>query len=342
MVYSNSCIGKVIFNHRLTQINTDKLFKKIFYYSVFISVYLWLFLSMLSGAFNELGMGAYPVSMGEAFVSIPGDINGIYYNPASLGYMKGVQVSDSFQLLYPGLENDKIYYNNFSLGMNVHPVGSLGLAWTSLFSQLYNENALYLSYSIKAINLGFGRFTMGVTPKILSKSYAHNEYTETDSFFQQYGFGKKGFGLDAGLLYEISSLWHIGLSVANIITPDLELSTGSSVKRLFRIGGSWNPEYPFTIKSKFISQLRISTDFVVSEDIFKVLIGTDIEIYRFINFMLGFNIGNNDYRRFTTGLGYLLKLNKMGIRINYGFIFGLNEVSAGTYGNHIVSLRLEI
>ncbi len=319
MVHSHSCFGKIII--------------------------IWLIVLLpviVSGAFNELGMGGYPLSLGEAFVSIPGNGNSIYYNPAGLGYLKNIEFGDSFQLLYPGLENDNIYYNSLYFTYYREKIGGFGIAWKGLFSNLYNENTIYLAYGSKIINTKFGDISMGITPKLLLKSHAENEYTRVDNFFNKYGYSKKAFALDIGLLCKVSSDIFIGASAANLNSPDIGLSTKTSIPCLFRLGGSWRKAYPFTIKSKWISNLLISSDIVISKDLFKFLIGSDMEIYNLMSFILGFNIGNNDYKKLTSGLQYKVKIKKILLKINYAFIFGLNEVSKGTYGNHIISLRFEI
>jgi hypothetical protein len=297
----------------------------------------------LSGAINDLGMGAYPLSMGEAFTAIPGEINGIYYNPASLGFLKGFQAGDSFVLLYPGLENDHIYYNTLNAALYEDHIGGFGLAWTALVSDLYQENTFYLSYGSFPFSVGPGKLSLGITPKLFSRSFGHNDYTQADSFFKQFGYDIRGFTFDAGFQYMLPSKITVGLSAANLVSSGLELSDNASpAGPVFRAGASWHISDPLTIKSKWLSSLIIASDIVYSQDIFQSLTGCDIEVYKVADITLGFDIGNNDYRRFTAGAGYQLKIDKVCLRINYGFILGLNEVSAGTYGNHLISLKLEM
>lgn len=47
-------------------------------------------------AFLKIGVGARPVSMGGAFVAVPGDVNSSYWNPAGLAWIKTPQGTASY------------------------------------------------------------------------------------------------------------------------------------------------------------------------------------------------------------------------------------------------------
>ena len=41
-----------------------------------------------AASFLEIGMGSAPSAMGEAYVAVTGDLSSVYWNPASVAYLK--------------------------------------------------------------------------------------------------------------------------------------------------------------------------------------------------------------------------------------------------------------
>ncbi len=315
---------------------------RIIFSFLIVSVLIWQ-ASAFSGTFNNLGMGAYALSMGEAFVAVPGDVNGIYYNPASLSFMSGLQAANSFALLYPGMENDHLYYNNLNAALFNKRIGGMGVAWTALISDLYQENVFYFSYGCHPVKIGNGELAFGVTPKIFTKTFGHNDYTAADPFFTRNGYAVRAFTFDAGCQYRMTARnLTLGLSAANVINSGFELTGGASSLPEFRVGASKQFDDPIESMINVINSIFVASDFAFDQNSFSFQTGLKIKIYRVADFMLGFDAGNSDYRRITAGGGYLVKIDKIRFNINYGFMMGLNEISSGTYGNHLISLRMEI
>ena len=72
--------------------------------SLFLALSLWpLALSPVFAAFENIGAGARPIAMGNAFSAVADDANTIYYNPAGLGRLKHPQLTAGYGRLYLGL-----------------------------------------------------------------------------------------------------------------------------------------------------------------------------------------------------------------------------------------------
>ncbi len=71
-------------------------------------------------SFLKLGVGARPVAMGEAFTAVADDANAMFWNPAGMGMMKGMDVSLMFMNLYGDV--------TYASGATVFPIERKGRA----------------------------------------------------------------------------------------------------------------------------------------------------------------------------------------------------------------------
>lgn len=78
-----------------------------------------------TGAFLDLGIGARPLSMGQAFCALAEDGNAFYYNPAGLINTKDAYVDLSYQKL--ALDR---FLGNFSTGVNLYDDAAVALSVT--------------------------------------------------------------------------------------------------------------------------------------------------------------------------------------------------------------------
>ena len=62
--------------------------------------------SVLQADFEDLGVGARPLGMGDAFVGLADQAETIYYNPAGLGWLHRSQISADYSRLHTGLDDD--------------------------------------------------------------------------------------------------------------------------------------------------------------------------------------------------------------------------------------------
>jgi hypothetical protein len=176
-----------------------------------------------SAAFLKLGSGARSEAMGEAYVGLADDADGIAYNPAGMAQNLSGELSASDALWFQGLN-----YDNFGAMLPSGDGGVLGAAFDYLSTpqiartllvgdgnnpdpgQNYVEDGSFSPYDLLA-DLAYARpvgygLLAGAGLKLIDQSI------DTDSSF--------GLGLDLGLLWRapIAGL-SAGLSLQNMGTP---------------------------------------------------------------------------------------------------------------------------
>jgi hypothetical protein len=81
-----------------------------------------------SGAqFLEIGLGARPVGMGEAFTAVTDDALSVYWNPSGLVKIKGIDISLSY-MNWPA----DISYQSGVFGINLGDIGAFGVSVAEL------------------------------------------------------------------------------------------------------------------------------------------------------------------------------------------------------------------
>ncbi len=156
-------------------------------------------------------MAARPAALGGAFISIPGDLTGIYYNPASLASINGPHIQGTF--------TDQIFDLKSGSFLYAQPHKEIGV---------FTIGVHYLNYGeFKEIDLiGNEVGTFGASDLLFSLAYANHlmehltggvSLNWIQSNIESYS--ASAIGLNAGLLYEIpSQMMHVGLSVRNFGT----------------------------------------------------------------------------------------------------------------------------
>jgi hypothetical protein len=197
----------------------------------------------LAGEFLTTGFGARALGMGGAFVSIADDASAVYWNPAGLVQLKQSQIL----VMHSERFGNLVDYNCFSLArpLSTQPgqetIGAIGIIWLRVSDIAFtahladpgvdfidadgdgawdpgerrlwrpdrviwkddNEIAGYLSYAKR-----FGpRTALGLNAKIIWK--------ETGDVTAL------GFGLDAGLLYDITANWRLGVNLQDFTSTPL-------------------------------------------------------------------------------------------------------------------------
>ncbi len=158
--------------------------------------------------FEDIGVGARPIAMGNAFVGLADDANSIYYNPAGLGLLTRKELTGTYGRLFMGLTDGSSISNGF-IGY-VHPldrkIGTFGVGWLNLSLTdsnalingkeeesitRYAENAFIISYgrditdiaseSLKRLFKGKGKLpgsmSVGLNMKFMMKSFGLDDYS---------------------------------------------------------------------------------------------------------------------------------------------------------------------
>jgi tetratricopeptide (TPR) repeat protein len=285
--------------------------------------------------FEDLGMGARPIGMGNAYTALADDVNAIYYNPAGLAQLDESQFTSGYGKLYWGLDDGSNLGSGF-VGY-AHPLyhwGTLGAGWLNFGLQgLYQENSFIFSYG----NNLKKKLLAGFNLKLLYKKYEKNPYTENaiDDFGQttgerdpvfSKGYSKTGFSTDLGLLYKFNREYSVGLSLTDINQPCMDLKDNSS-------------KIPIAIKSGFL----YNSDFLTFalDTTFR---NGDVNVYsgvekwfskRTFGVRAGLGVGSRSFSNLALGASY----TKYLFQLDYAFLYPLSGIR-DTYGSHRISLTL--
>jgi hypothetical protein len=231
-------------------------------------------------AFEDVEVGARPLSMGRAFVAVADDPNAIYWNPAGLPEVRGFQLSGTRAWLFgvDGLHSDYV-----ACKLPRWRAGDFGIAWTStVLEGVLSENTFILSHGRKLagpVNVGFNLKYYRIDAS------GYEKYNDP-----AYRGAQSSFGCDVGLLLRPWEELSIGLSGRNLNEPALQLLDTTEdpdrVNRSFRAGLA----YKFREVVLLSSELRSRRDF---EDM-EFSIGTEIWFYESYAVRVGSGAGRQN------------------------------------------------
>jgi len=278
------------------------------------------------GDFEDLGVGARPIGMGSAFVALVDDVHSIYYNPAGLSRLTNIELTSGYGKLYWGLDDGSNLGNTF-IGY-AHPLeklGGIGAGWLSLgLSGFYREDTFIFSYGNKL----YRSLSAGLTFKLLSKRYDSHEYTKSDPLFQKKGYSKIGFTGDLGLLYDLTPNISLGLSIKDIIQPNVDLEDKrAKVPLEARIGVCYGD------RSNLIN---LALDTIYRDRKFNISAGAEKWFSaKSVGVRGGIDVGSDGCKNFSLGGSCQVS----SFEVDYAFIYPLSGLR-GTYGSHRFSLTL--
>ncbi len=67
----------------------------------------------IQAAYDDIGISARAVGMGNAFTAVADDVYSIYYNPAGLATLERPEFATTYAQLYPGLTDNSSLQNSF-------------------------------------------------------------------------------------------------------------------------------------------------------------------------------------------------------------------------------------
>jgi len=294
--------------------------------TILIALQLFCSSSGLFAGFEDIGAGARPISMGNAFTALADDVHTAYYNPAGLGSLSRVEFTSEYARLYYGMDDD----GKLGVGMiaYVQPVRKWGT-----FGFTYMNMSLQGEYSESTTILSFGRrvavpWLVGVNLKILNQSYGLDEYTIDDPVFGLKNSVTKA-SFDVGVLHEFNSSISAGLIMTDINQPDFLLYEAvpgetSRVCRGIRVGVAYKEEF-----------LNVAIDAMLKGNNLKIYSGIEKWFYDYnVAVRGGLGLGTNEFKNLTLGASYRFKT----FQVDYAFIAPL--ALGGTAGTHRLSLTL--
>lgn len=294
-------------------------------------------------AFEDIGCGARPAGMGNAFCAIADDINAFLYNPSGLSQLNKLQIGTMYAQLYPGLSDKSNIANNF-LAI-AYPFGekssriTLGFAWFNVgvisdperLNVTYKENTYIISY---AKNIEF--ISIGLSIKLHTKEYGQNYWTEINPTFNKTRTAS-GVGFDAGLLYRPNKELTIGFSMIDFNQPYVYIATPSQVPLVLKIGLGYKFEPTWTFED-----IVGAIDITYRDGEYKGYAGLEGWLLdKSVGLRTGFGIGSLSFANIVIGVSYQLteEMYNNDFRIDYAFGYPLSGLQT-TAGTHRISLTV--
>lgn len=300
---------------------------------LFTYIILFLFATSLYAAGNigvssadflELGTGTRAIGMGEAYTAMNGDLNAIYYNPASLSSLNYPELDISHQELIVDSRLENITASMPLMG-GYFAVGET-FFWVPPFDKIdidgnkvgtvnfYNSNS-FLSYSR---NIG-GLYT-GATLKYI--------YQRIDTY------NYHSAAIDFGILKPLyiyspfktpSKNFFIGTSISNIGLP----INGNPLPRKFRAGLSYIPIDWMRINldvSQYLIDVSDLSDFTYAfDESFNINTGLELNYNELLYFRSGYKFNDGNTYSFGAGMNYAIR--------DVAFRMDISYSDAGDFGS---------
>jgi hypothetical protein len=195
--------------------------------------YLCLAPTSSRAGFEDVAVGARPLALGGSFVAIADDPNAIYWNPAGLTRMEGLQLmgTRAWPFRVPDLHIDYLAIKAPDFG----PI-ALGFGWlnTSL-KDILSENTLILSLA----HDGIGPLSAGINLKYFRlDAPGYERYNDP-----AYDGAVSTWGLDVGALMHIRRNFTLGLSARNLNEPEISLLSTTTdpdvISRRIHLGAAY-------------------------------------------------------------------------------------------------------
>lgn len=292
---------------------------------MFLLLSLFFVLPFISfaGHFEDLGVAARPLGMGNAFTALANDATSIYYNPAGLALLRNVEFIAAYDRLYMGLTDGSNIGGGFAaLAFPFEKIGTIGIAWLNLnLVNYYQENTFTFSYGIEVLPSLY----IGANIKLLTQIFGEDEYTRIDKMFNEKGYKSMAVSGDFGVLFRFAKSYSVAFTVTDFAEPNLGLKDVDKVPMGVKLGFAYR-----------ISSLDLVTDFAYKEKDWDVYVGAEKWFFdRSFAVRGGLGIGNRENRNIALGGSY----NTSNLQVDYAFIYPLTGI-LNTYGSHRISLTM--
>lgn len=304
-------------------------------------------LTFVYGAFEDIGTGARPMALGNAYTAIADDVNALYYNPAGLINLKRKELSATYGLLYMGLgDKSKINNSYVAYGQTItEKIGAMGFSWQQLtLTDLYSERTLTLGYARKMTpSMSFGinfkqLYHEYTSPEGRTDNNAITDLGQSDPVFSQ-GNSKSNISLDFGYLFRPWRNYSFGMMFQNINEPNMAISETDHdpLRMTIRGGFAYNER-----RVSIIGDVQTKKSIGNKRDIFfttaaerwwlNAIFGrADVALRTSVAF------GSRDFSQLTAGLSYRVN----SLQIDYGFVMPLSGITFGnSQGTHRISLTM--
>lgn len=302
-------------------------------------------------AYDDAGVGARVVGLGNAYTAVADDVYAVYYNPAGLATLDRPQLGTTYSKLFAGLSDNSNPQNSFlayESPIRRGTQGAYGLAWNYFtLDSLYEEMSLYGSYGRQLLPEAApsGLFG-GLSLKYLSRSVgttavAGNALGPTgaatglvDPVLKN--GSNSNLDVDLGALYRLKPRVTVGLAIQHLMEPNISFASNDTDRlgRNVKLGAAYRSAFTLLAgDAHFLAAPDGSVDrtfIVAAEKWLPTLLHGSFGVRG------SMSLGSRDYRVVTAGLSY--KIHRM--QFDYGFGIPLSSVSS-TFGNHRMGLSFK-
>jgi len=270
-------------------------------------------LSNFAGAFVDIGFGARPAAMGNAYVGLANDVNSIVWNPAGISSIKKMETAFTYTKIL-GL----VDYNYLAFSMPLKDGQGAGAALIVSGDAALREYTLNLGYSrkflLENLYVGFGvkfRYASFGNNSLNAGDYLLFESDEiAEGMLNQVKGSAAGFGIDFGVLYSLSEQIKVGLMFRDIYSPLYWNSKVDNPNK--KTKGKYSELIPFepTIGTAFkvAEQIVLTTDYtsVVRKDVSdKLRAGLEASLVKVFVVRAGvqYFLNNENDEKYSIGMG---------------------------------------
>ncbi|MFH1958083.1 MAG: tetratricopeptide repeat protein [bacterium] len=275
-------------------------------------------------AFEDIGAGARPVSMANAFTAVADDVHSVYYNPSGLASVRNLQVASAYGKLFVSLsDGSDIGDTNLAVAYPLKK-GTLGAAIKSFsLNGWYDENQISLAYGRPV-----GKFSAGLALRSLSlryhpeTGYAENALDDTgtaqakpDPLFAK-GKSKDAFSIDIGIIKR-SNKYSFAFVAQNVNNPNLGINESYKIPMRYKLGAVYKGDRHF-----------LTLDIVKEENHNDFRFGVEFTPHPALCIRSGLEFGDK-LSNFSAGFGYRMNI----FSFDYAFTFPLSGIEE-TLGTH--------
>ena len=285
--------------------------------------------SSATAAFEDIGAGARPVSMANAFTAVADDVHSVYYNPSGLAAVRNLQVASAYGKLFVSLsDGSDLGDTNLAVAYPLKK-GTLGAAIKSFsLNGWYDENQISLAYGRP-----LGKFSAGLALRSLSlryhpeTGYAENALDDTGVAYSELGGAepdplfakgksKSAFSIDIGIIkrYERYSFAFVA---QNVNKPDMGINESYKIPMRYKLGSVYKCDRHF-----------LTLDIVKEENHNDFRFGVEFMPHPALCLRSGLEFGDK-LSNFSAGFGYRMNI----FSFDYAFTFPLSGIEE-TLGTH--------
>ena len=276
---------------------------------------------------SDTGLGARAAGMGNVFVAIANDSYAPYYNPAGCAIIKNVNIGTTYGTYYTGLtDGSSIYEADLSVVIPDDKSG-FGFYWKETgLRDYYSEDTLAGAYAMQVSK----SLVLGGALKLRSVGFAKTYQVSLTSL------SASALSADLGALYNLASGLNAGLTIGDILQPNLGINSSNVVPLSIRAGLSW---YPMSGTAK--RDLLVALDAYTAGSDFSVAAGGEYWAMPKVACLRGgYSTGNNSMSTVSGGLGVRMGRLVEGMNFQLDYSFELATSLAELGPTHRISINV--